>query len=179
MKSVMLNAAVIVAIQIAGIAPAPAARDTRGFALFEEQLIDLSEGWGEAQACVVWDGDHLVECFRTEAELVERVVTSARAEQAEPVGASSTCSSSLKLYDGPSYPGAALYLYQRTTWINLSDYGWANRTSSFKVGACLSYLADFVNGGGDWYPTSHTQAYDQSSSMISGWDNRVSSVYIG
>lgn len=179
MKSKVLKAALVVAIVIAGTAPAVAETATSGLASFEGQLIDLSEGWGEAQACVVWGRDQLVECFRTEGELVERIANSTLAQQGEPVVASSTCSSSLKLYDGLSYTGATLYLSQRTTWINLSDYGWSNRTSSYKVGACLAYFADLANGGGDWYPTSYTQAYDQASSMISGWNNRVSSVYIG
>lgn len=179
MKSTLLGAAVIVAMLVAGTNPAEAETATPGLASFEGQLIDLSEGWGEARACVVWDSKQLVECFGTESELVEQVATSTQRLQTDPLAASSTCSSSLKLYDGLSYSGATLYLYQRTAWINLSDYGWANRTSSFKVGACLSYFADFANGGGDWYPTSYTQAYDQSSSMISGWNNRVSSVYIG
>jgi len=179
MKSKMLNAAVIVVILIVGTAPAAAEKATPGLASFEGQLIDLSEGWGEAQACVVWDSDQLVECFRTEDDLTAHMAASALQPEPGELGILSTCASSLKLYDGLSYSGATLYLYQRTTWFNLSDYGWANRTSSFKVGACLSYFADFANGGGDWYPTSYTQAYDQSSSMISGWNNRVSSVYIG
>ncbi len=71
-----------------------------------------------------------------------------------------------------------LYLRDRFQWINLSPFGWNQRTSSYKVGPCASYFADYANGGGAWYPTYLTEAYDRAPSMISGWDNDVSSVYI-
>ena len=45
-------------------------------------------------------------------------------------------------------------------------------------GACSAYFADYEWGGGGWYPTYLTQAWDQNASMISGWNNDVSSVYI-
>jgi hypothetical protein len=147
-------------------------------ALFEGKVIDLATGWGEAQACVVLTTETPVECFRSESELLARGSGSAAALTSTAVTASSTCSSSVRLYDGVSYTGAVLYLYQRSAWINLADYGFADRTSSFKIGACSSYFADYANGGGSWYPTSATQAWDVASSMASGWNNRVSSIYI-
>jgi hypothetical protein len=154
-----------------------------GYAVFEGRVIDLTEGWGEAKACLVWDSDTMVECFRYEAELLEWVsqLEAATIDQTKTSGAaamSSTCSSSLRLYDGTNYSGSVLYLYQRTSWINLSNHGWSNRTSSFRVGACSSFFADYSKGGGSWYPTSLTQAWDVASSMISGWNNRISSIYI-
>lgn len=184
MKSRMLYAVLVVTMTVVQASPVMARGHSSvesGLATFEGEAIDLRDGWGRAKACVVWDSDAVVECFRSEGELVERI---AAAEQSILVSdgllaGASTCSSSLRLYDGTSYTGSALYLYQRTSWINLSNYGWSNRTSSFKVGACLSYFADYANGGGNWYPTSSTQAWDQSAAMISGWNNRVSSIYIG
>lgn len=148
-------------------------------ALFEGETINLIDGWGDAKACLVWDSESVVECFRSEAMLLERANQLEGSRAVGGVSAASTsCSTSLKLYDGTSYTGSTLYLYTRTQWINLSNYGWANRTSSFKVGACSAYFADYPNGGGSWYPTSYTQAWDQSASMISGWNNRVSSIYM-
>lgn len=177
MKSKLLFT--LIAMMAAVVAlPAGASEESEpGLALFEGEVIDLVDGWGDAKACLVWDSESVVECFRTEAELIER------ANQLEaPVGgaeaASSSCSTSLKLYDGTSYTGSTLFIYTRTQWINLSNYGWANRTSSFKVGACSAYFADYPNGGGSWYPTSYTQAWDQAAAMISGWNNRVSSIYM-
>jgi hypothetical protein len=178
--------AVTVVISIAATPPAGAQRPESGnssatLAILDGEIFDLTQGWGKASACVVWASDELVECFSTEAELTARSSqdNGYRPSEAEnPAGASSTCSSALKLYDGTSYTGSALYLYARTTWLNLSTYGFANRTSSYKVGGCATYFADYPNGGGSWYPTSSTQAWDLASSMISGWNNRVSSVFI-
>lgn len=34
---------------------------------FEESLIDLSKGWGEARAC--WSDGRTTECFRTESQM--------------------------------------------------------------------------------------------------------------
>lgn len=179
MKSKLLFTLIaLTAVVLALPAGASEDKSDSGLALFEEEVIDLVDGWGDATACLVWDTESVVECFRTEAELIERADELERSRAAGGAAASSSCSTSLKLYDGTSYTGSALYLYTRTQWINLSNYGWANRTSSFKVGACSSYFADYPNGGGSWYPTSHTQAWDQSASMISGWNNRVSSVYM-
>lgn len=149
-------------------------------ATFEGGLINLEEGWGEARACVVWGNERAVECFRSETDLVAHI----ESVELDPVldglaPLASQCSTSLKLYDGTSYTGAVLYLYQRTTWINLSNHGWDNRTSSFKIGACSSIFADGSNGSGDRYPLSLTAANDVASAMLSGWNNRVSSVYIG
>ena len=88
--------------------------------------------------------------------------------------ASTQCSSYLKMYDGTWYSGSVLYLRSKYQWHNLVNYGFNQRTTSFKVGACSTYFADYSNGGGAWYPTWATQAYDQSPTMISGWNNDVS-----
>lgn len=155
--------------------------DQEGMATFEGRSIDLRGGWGEAEACLVSETTGPARCFRTEDELLASLATGAVTTESEDVVAStaSACSSSLRLYDGTSYTGAVLYLSTRTTWINLASYGFSNRTSSFKVGACFTYLADLSNGGGDWYPTSATTAGKVAATLMSGWNNRVSSVYIG
>jgi hypothetical protein len=88
------------------------------------------------------------------------------------------CSGYVRLYDGVSYTGQVLSIRNRLQWINLSAYGFSNRTSSFKIGPCSSYLADYDWGGGSWYSTSATEAWDVASVMASGWSNRVSSIYI-
>lgn len=151
-----------------------------GIATFEGRRIDLRDGWGEAEACADWGRSQTVECFRSEDELLQRAAELSMTGQSNTLlaSSSSTCPSALKLYDGLSYTGSVLYLYKRTIWINLSDYGWSNRTSSYKVGACSSYFADYSDGGGSWYPTNLTDAWDSYSSMTGGWNNDVSSIYI-
>ena len=41
-------------------------------AVFEGDLIDLSQGWGEAQACLVAQNARVIECFRDRAGLQAR-----------------------------------------------------------------------------------------------------------
>ena len=161
--------------------PADSTEPVGEVAVFEGSTIDLSRGWGDAHACAIWE-DRVAECFRTEAELearLPRLVSLPQGRSDASVTTTATaCSSALRLYDGVGYSGDVLYLWSRRTWIDLWDVGFANRTSSYKIGACSSYFADYPGGGGDWYPTSLTSAYLWSSSMLSGWDNRVSSVYL-
>ena len=151
-------------------------------ALFEGATIDLAQGWGDAHACAIWSDRNVAECFRTEAELEARLAAlgtlERRTAESLVTTTASACSSPTRLYDGTSYGGNVVYLWDRRTWINLWDLGFANRTSSYKIGACSAYFADYPGGGGDWYPTSLTSAYRWSSSMISGWNNRVSSVHL-
>lgn len=154
-------------------------------ATFEGEQIDLSEGWGEAQACLIWNDFGVSECFRSEAEMDERIAELEEANGKSPLvgdpvlSGGSTCSGSLRLYDGTSYSSPVLFLADRFQWLNLSAYGFDQKTSSYRVGPCFAYFADLTNGGGDWYPTSRTEAWDEYPSMINGWNNDVSSVYIG
>jgi len=179
----------IVATAIAAIAaiatfmvvvpPATATEPRGALAWYQGELMDLSEGWQKAQACHF--GEDLTapgHCFDTEADMDAWLAKTQTAGFAGPSAASSSCASSLRLFDGTNYSGASLNLTTRGTWLNLSSYGFDQRTSSFKVGACDSKFADYSNGGGGSYPLYLTEAHDQSSSMLSGWNNDVSSVYI-
>lgn len=173
----------VVAVFVAVSAPSADARppDQGGIALFEGRVIDLHDGWGEAQACLVSDTTRPARCFGSEEALQAFIEGSETTIESgvESVAVAAACSSSLRLYDGANHTGSVLYLSTRTTWINLSSYGFSNKTSSFKVGACSTFMADLSNGGGDWYPTSATTAGKVAANMASGWNNRVSSVYIG
>lgn len=162
---------------------------SEGVASFEGRQIDLAVSWEGAGACIVWQLDD-IQCFKSERELEQHVIAaedtlstetstlSTSAELLVTAAASSSCGSYLRLYDYTSYGGSSLWLASRYTWLNLANYGFNQRTSSFRVGGCSAYFADLASGGGAWYPTSLTQAWDSSPSMISGWNNDVSSVYI-
>lgn len=185
---------VIVAAAVLAGVPAHAAVDNHASgqsgagtpARYGDRVIDLTRGWDGAGACVVWPEKlDIPECFDTEADMGRRIAELEGAA-ASPIGtlggtaatSSSWCSSALRLYDGTYYSGAVLYLRGRQQWFNLADYGFDQRTSSYVIGACSARFADWRNGGGDWYPTSLTEAYDVAPTMISGWNNDVSSVYI-
>lgn len=178
MISIVSMLAVVVFVQPALGEPKDNA--SPGVARFDGRVIDLAEGWGEAEACALWDVDRGAECFRTESEMVDflRQLEMSHGTKAGSSETTATCASSLKLYDGYSHTGTTFYVYTTNAWINLVDYGWENRTSSYRIGACDSYFADYSDGGGDWYPTSLTEAWDTASSMTSGWNNRISSVYM-
>lgn len=144
-------------------------------AVFEGRTIDLSEGWGQARACATANSE--TRCFRTESAMDRWLAEDPAASQQAAESTMAACSTSLRLYDGTSYSGQVLYLSTRSLWINLSGYGFDNLTSSYRVGACGAYFAENASGGGSWYPGS-TVAGAQASSMASGWNNRVSSIYL-
>lgn len=158
-------------LPLAGLATAGEG-DEPVLASFEGRTINLANGWGDAKACAS-DG-HATRCYRSEAAM----------DAAEPAagdlrigGTLATCSSSLRLYSSTGWNGSVLALTSRDVVINLSGYGFSNVTSSYKVGACSSIFYDGVGGGGSVYP-GNTSAGASATSMLSGWDNRVSSVYI-
>lgn len=127
--------------------------------------IDLSQGWGTAQACAITPTEAI--CFDTERELDSHL----------NVGLQADCGTSVRLYAGTSYGLPVLSITQRLTWRNLASSGFDNRTRSYKIGACAAAFAKDSNGGGGYYPGS-TRAGAQSSTMLSGWDSQVSSVYL-
>lgn len=140
-------------------------------ASFEGQWIDLSEGWGEAHACAS-DGTS-TRCYRTEEEMDS---AESRQSSITPMGVSAVCTSALKLYRSTGFAGDTLSLTTRGVTLSLAPYGFDNDTSSYKVGACSAHLYDTTSGTTS-YPGS-TAAGATASSMASGWDNRVGSVYI-
>lgn len=167
-------AAALILGSVAPVEAAPPPGETTAW--FEGRIIDLKQGWGEATACVIWNSAGTRQCFRTEASL--KLWLSLRGQVSTTQSLTAACSTALRLYDGTNYTGSVLFLYDRGIWLNLGALSWSNRASSFKVGACNSILADGTSGGGDWYPTTLSQAGDVAGTMLTGWNNRVSSVYI-
>ena len=156
--------------------PASAAGDsTTTLARHGDHWIDMASDWESATACTV--GASGAFCFTTERELNAHLA-SATTAVASGVSIATACSSTVRLYDGASYTGAVLQLTTQFVTHNLSSYGFDNRTTSYKIGACSSYFYSNASGGGSLYPTSNTQAFDQYPSMLSGWNNVLSSVYI-
>lgn len=174
--------------QAAGQGEAAESPSAATVALYADRTIDIAQDWEGAGACVVWpEVLDVSECFDTEAQM-DRRIGELEAELAIPssgvavdgvtAALGSSCSSYLRLYDGSWYTGAVLYMRGRGQWFNLADYGFDQWTSSFKIGACSAWFADWANGGGAWYPTSQTEAYDVAPTMTGGWNNDVLSIYI-
>ena len=150
-------------------------------ALFEGQVIELDEDWGAARACVITE--EVTRCFRSERQmdrfLVAQLPVRSRTEGTAnyAAAATTTCSSSIRLYDGPSYTGTVLSTAIRWTYLNLANYGFSNRTSSYRIGNCAVELYGGQNGSGGVYPGG-TWAGAASGWMLGGWSNTVSSLYM-
>ena len=166
----LLASAVPASISDAQPADAPPTSST---ATFEGSSIDLTDDWNGATACLVTDD--ATACFGSEvqldAALADALPPSAR------LGAAPTCSTTLRLYAGTSHSSRVLVFSVRGSWKNLSSYGFDNTTRSYRVGACAARLAGGSSGGGGFYPGS-TSAGASATSMVSGWDRAVSSVYL-
>ena len=150
----------------ASTSQAPAGTSTARIATFEGTTFDMTRGWGTATACNITDTE--ATCYRTEAEMDKAIA-------AEPGAGSraANCSSSLRLYDGTGHTGQVISITTRSTLISLSGYGFNNKTSSYKVGACSARL---YNGIGSSQYGGNTSAWASVTSMASGWNNVISSV---
>ncbi len=161
----------LAAVSVGGSANAATSESTLGTttaetATFEGTTFDMTRGWGAATACNVTDTG--TTCYRTEAEMNKAI--------ADAPGAGSRvagCSSSLRLYDGTGHTGQVISITTLSTLISLSGYGFDNKTSSYKVGACSARL---YNGIGSSQYGGNTSAGASATSMASGWNNVISSV---
>ena len=163
-----------------------------GKAVFEGEVIDLARGWGEAKACAITET--ATRCFRTEAQMDRFLAAAEDAGSLRPgatggsagfrasttpraAAASTNCSSAIRMYDGTSYTGSVLSTAIRWTYLNLANFGFDNRISSYRVGACAVEFYGGTNGSGGVYPGG-TWAGASSSTMVSGWNNAVTSMYM-
>jgi hypothetical protein len=88
-----------------------------------------------------------------------------------------TCSTPLKLHNGTWQTGTTVSVSTRGVWINLSDVLFDNRTSSYTVGACAVDLAAQSSGSGNHYTRCLNSGFVENT-MLAGWDNVISSVYL-
>lgn len=165
-------------------------RNGAGQARFEGRTIDLKRGWGDAHACVVWTQDGDADCYRTEQAARAAVERHDRAEARTAAATwsmassldrramddpgpwalfASQCGDWLTLYEHSGYTGRTLRFKDRGYYQDLADWGFANQTSSYRVGGCS---ATFRDAGWDLYP-GWTGPYASASSMSSGWNDRV------
>ncbi|MCU1365677.1 MAG: hypothetical protein JWN39_1316 [Ilumatobacteraceae bacterium] len=173
------------------IAPDDAAtsRPPSSIATYDGRAIDLSVSWEGAVACAITDQGNA--CFDTSAER-DAYMGLAAPGTAASKGDSTTsalegtiarvggmvpmvaCASSVRLYDGTSFSGTSVAFSSRNTLFNLASYSFAGKTSSFAIGACNAQLYDSASAS---YPGS-TSAGVTAASMASGWNNRVTQVFI-
>lgn len=147
-------------------------------ATYQGRTIDLRDGWGTARACRIDDSG--TNCFDSEKEMDAFISAS------DPGAVSGLahslravlCGSDLRLYDGISYGSLVASIGTRLTVINLSSLGVDNMTTSYKVGACSASMWNGASATGSLYP-GNTSAGAVSPNMVTGWNNTISSVYVG
>jgi hypothetical protein len=151
-------------------------------ATFEGGHIDLRQGWGDAKACTTDLQD--TECFRSERELDQYLDGqgggSTRQTVSQALGDPSpqvTCGSNIRLYSSTFFSGSVLAISTRAALVNLATWSFSNLVSSYQIGSCNSTFYDGANAGYPIYPGG-TLAGASASVMVSGWDNRISSIYI-
>lgn len=137
-------------------------------AMFEGDVIDMSVDRSDAVACAITDSGN--RCYRSEAAMD-------RTEGTTPQSRAGSCSSSVRVYTGGGHTGNVTSITTRGSWINLSTYGVNNTTSSYKIGSCSATFRSGSFGSGSNYPGT-TSAWTQRTSMVSGWNNRVSSILL-
>jgi hypothetical protein len=174
---------VVTATGVAAAADGAHRRAMPGQASFEGRQIDLTRGWGDAQACVVWTRDGDTECFRTDAAAdaavdrrarIQRLATAVRSggptvDLAPRVQVATSCADWLHLYEHVGFGGRSLRFRDRGFTQDLASWGFAGQTSSFRVGGCP---ATFRDAGWAEYPGA-SGADASAWSMASGWNDRV------
>ncbi|MFJ6669799.1 peptidase inhibitor family I36 protein [Actinosynnema sp. NPDC091369] len=145
---------------------APAADGAR--ASFGGKTINLAVTWDKAQTCVVSTED--VRCF-ADAATADAAIGN---EEMQAAAIPACADGWLCLYQYKDGGGKRL-IFQDEDWQNLDDYGFDNKTSSYRNrqsdgGGKLAHLED---GEGDLYTLS-SGAY---VSDMGDYDNRASSVH--
>ena len=145
---------------------------------FYGSFIDLRSGWGQAVACAT-DGIE-TQCFLTEQELDQYLAPSIGSSAMLAlggVGIQAVCSTTVRLYSGTFFGGTVLAISIRASVVNLSTWSFSNVTSSYQIGSCPATFYDGANAVPPVYPGG-TLAGASATVMWTGWDNRVSSLYI-
>lgn len=155
--------------QFAGASPSD-----DSLATYNGTSINLASGWDGASVCAITQGGNF--CFTTTSEYQVWLLSPSGLAD---IGFSpdTNCSSALELYSATNYGGSELSLLDEGVWLNLSTYGFSDKTNSYKVGACEVSMTSAPNGGGSVYPGPMTAGTD-AASMESGWSDRIQSAYI-
>lgn len=144
-------------------------------AIYGDEIINLAEDWSTAQACIELTVE--TRCYATHAELQEAHADLVGASEGGEFAPRAACGSSLALWDLTGFNPPVVYFNTRNVYHNLSLFGFDRKPSSYQIGACSAVFFDGQGGGGGIYPGS-TSAGSSASSMQTGWNNRVRSLYI-
>ena len=181
MRKSLIATALIATVLVTPLPTSAASEISRSpsIAGFYGSLIDLRSGWGEAAACAT-DGIE-TQCFLTEQELDQYLAPSIGSSAMLAlggVGIQAVCSTTVRLYANTFFGGTVLAISIRAAVVNLSTWSFSNVVSSYQIGSCPATFYDGANAVPPVYPGG-TLAGASATVMWTGWDNRVSSLYIG
>ena len=180
MRKSVIAIALIATIFITPLPTSAASETSRSpsIAGFYGTLVDLRSGWGGAAACAT-DGIE-TQCFLTEQELDQYLTPSigfSAMRALGDIGIEAVCSTTVRLYANTFFGGTVLAISISAAVVNLSTWSFSNVTSSYKIGSCPATFYDGANAVPPVYPGG-TLAGASATVMWTGWDNRVSSLYI-
>lgn len=158
---------------LAGTAQADPTADRGTRATFDGRGIDLSGGWQGARACAVFAADD-VRCYDT-TEAADRASGYDRAADPLAARAPACASGWVCLYQYENGGGRRL-IFNDEYWDNLGNYGFDNKTSSWRNNQSRgdnASLARNANGSG----TRVTLSAPGYASSLGAFDNRASAVH--
>lgn len=177
-RGVRLVAAFLLSSTVLVISAASATAGTSvGTASYDGHTINLQQGWGGAQACVVFSASN-VQCFDTVAEMKVAEATQAAVSAAAGLTAhpDTSCGSGdyLALFQNSNFGGQELDVDNIDTWLSLSDFGFGDTMSSWiNFTSCNAYGSRGSDGGVTPYLTMG--AGNDSTYVGSSWNDAMNS----
>lgn len=145
-------------------------------AIYGDRIIDLSQGWDTAQACIELTVE--TRCYRTDEEL-RRAHPDYFADVEHAPRA--VCGNSLALYDNTHHNTPVAYFTTRYVFHDLWLFSFDSKPSSYTIGGCSAAFFDGLSGAGNIYPGNTGAGASRTTmgtwSMVN-WNNRVRSIYI-
>lgn len=142
-------------------------------ATFEGRSIDLSGGWQGARACAVFTADD-VRCYDT-TEAADRASGYQRAADPLAARAPACANGWVCLYQYANGEGRRL-IFSDEYWDNLGNYGFDNKTSSWRNNQNSGDNASLAQNG-DGSGTRVTLSAPGYASSLGSFDNRASAVH--
>ncbi len=142
-------------------------------ARYGTETIPTAEAFDRGLSCTLTDAG--VSCYDSQSEAAAAATGTTRlgTTQTTVMRALASCAPAMALYDGTHFTGSTFYIGVQSAWINLTQYHFSNRASSWSTGCAGGYLANGEYGGG---ARIGMPAY-RSAATMGTFNNLASSVY--
>jgi hypothetical protein len=140
---------------------------------YKGRLINLTQSWEGAKACVVASGR--VNCFDSYAEADKFTGSSDRAQAGTPTTASCTPNGYTYVYEDADFRGRRLQFRDNGYWQGYDTYGFRNKQSSWSNPRCYSVWLKDIDTNPDSY---YIEGANSSSRNMGSWNNRADEIYL-